>query len=229
MRHIAEILEPQADTPMICDLSDELCHGVLVSNLAYRLAKELGMPDEFCYDMSVAGMLHDIGKLELWGYMHEGGESKLEIEEARYKRTHPTLSYLRVSKEGFNERICQSVLHHHENFDGSGYPDNLRGKEIPAGARILRVCDVFAALVSDRAYRAAFTTDAAMELLVDEVKNFDMFIFLAFQRVVGDPSFSEVTKIIEEYNKGYRKIRGVPEDADYHLLHQFDQKGEYDS
>ncbi|MBR1757524.1 MAG: HD domain-containing protein [Lachnospiraceae bacterium] len=192
---------------MICDLSDELSHGVLVSNLAYRLAKELELPEDFCYHMSVAGMMHDVGKLEIWQYLHQDEDQRLEIERTRYTRTHPTLGYLRLLNEGFDPFVCEAVLHHHENYDGTGYPDNLKGEEIPLGARILRVCDVFAALVSDRPYRRAFSTETAMELLIDEVEHFDMWIFLAFQRVVAAPEFKEIHLLIKDYNEGYNRIR----------------------
>lgn len=80
--------------------------------------------------------------------------------------------------------MLESILYHHENYDGSGYPSNKSGEEIPIGARILRVCDVYAALMSDRPYRKAFDMETVMELMIDEVKNFDMHIFLAFQRVI---------------------------------------------
>ncbi len=80
----------------------------------------------------------------------------------------------------------ESILYHHENYDGSGYPENLSGENIPMGARILRVCDVFAALISDRSYRRAFDRETAVELMIDEVKNFDMEIFLAFMRIIHD-------------------------------------------
>ncbi len=76
------------------------------------------------------------------------------------------------------------VLHHHENFDGTGYPDNLKGGKIPRGARILRVCDVFCALTSDRPYRSAFSPGAAVRLMIDEIKDYDMRVFLTFQRVI---------------------------------------------
>ena len=68
----------------------------------------------------------------------------------------------------------------------AGYPSNLSGKEIPLGARILRVCDVYAALSSDRPYRKAFDITTVIDLMIDEIKNFDMEVFLAFQRVVHE-------------------------------------------
>ena len=97
---------------------------------------------------------------------------------------HSTLGYEELKGQGYSEFILQTILYHHENYDGTGYPSNLRGREIPKGARILRVCDVFCALSSDRPYRKALEVDNVMQLMIEEIKNFDMEVFLAFQRVV---------------------------------------------
>ena len=67
--------------------------------------------------------------------------------------------------------------------DGSGYPNNLKGEEIPLGARILRVCDAFGALIANRPYRSAFDIETAISIMIEEVKNFDMRVFLTFQKV----------------------------------------------
>ena len=89
-----------------------------------------------------------------------------------------------LKNQGYSDIVLESILYHHENYDGSGYPSNKAGDDIPIGARILRVCDVYAALISDRPYRRGFDISSVMELMIDEVKNFDMQVFLAFQRVV---------------------------------------------
>ena len=91
-----------------------------------------------------------------------------------------------LKKKDFSDFVIESILYHHENYDGSGYPDNLQGESIPLGARILRVCDVFIALTSDRPYRKAFDTETAVTLMIDEVKNFDIKVFLAFLKVVHE-------------------------------------------
>lgn len=166
------------------DLTSELKHGIMVSNLAYAVAKELGLPEKKCYDLAIAGMLHDIGKVKLTGYIDGQERDPLVIEELKYVRMHSKLGYEELKGQGYSDFVLESILYHHENFDGSGYPSNMEGKEIPIGARILRVCDVFAALRSDRPYRKAFDMDTAMELMIEEVKNFDMEVFLAFQNVV---------------------------------------------
>ena len=166
------------------DLASELHHGMLVSNLAYAVAEEMGLPHEQCYELAIAGMLHDIGKLKLTSYINGQEQDPLVIEELKYVRMHSTLGYEELKGQGYSDFVLESILYHHENYDGSGYPSNKAGDDIPIGARILRVCDVYAALISDRPYRRGFDISSVMELMIDEVKNFDMQVFLAFQRVV---------------------------------------------
>ena len=155
-----------------------------MSNLAYALSKELGLPHAQCYDLAIAGMLHDIGKLKLRSYINGQESNPMVIEELKYVRMHSTLGYEELKDQGYSDFVLESILYHHENYDGSGYPSNLSGDSIPLGARILRVCDVYAALSSDRPYRKAFDVSTVIELMIDEIKNFDMEVFLAFQRVV---------------------------------------------
>ena len=168
------------------DLKTEIAHGIEVSRLSGLLAKELKLDTALCHDIEIAGMLHDIGKLRASTYLYGGEEDTLNVEKMRYVRMHPGLGYEVVKKEGYSDRVCEMVLHHHENYDGTGYPNNLVGEEIPLGARILRVCDVFVALTSDRPYRKAFDSKTAVELLIEEVRHFDMKIFLTFQSIVHD-------------------------------------------
>lgn len=168
---------------MSLDVTEEFKHAVQVSDLAFHVAGELGLDEEMCNEMSVAGILHDIGKLRLIGYIY-GDHDPLIIEELKYVRMHSTLAYEELLGQGYSDNVLKSILYHHENYDGSGYPANLRGDKIPLGARILRVCDVYSALRSDRPYRRAMDMDRAMKVMIGEVKYFDMGVFLAFQRVV---------------------------------------------
>lgn len=183
------------------DLAEAIDHGILVSNLAVLLSKELGMKEEFCYMMAQAGMVHDIGKLKLGKYLYGRSKDTLVIEEMKYVRMHPTIGFDILKDYGYEDLILESVYHHHENYDGSGYPNNLKGESIPYGARILRTCDVFAALISERRYRAAFDLDTAMELMIEEVKNFDMQIYLAFLGIVHSEQFIQIQEFIDSINK----------------------------
>lgn len=166
-------------------LSEQLSHGMEVSNLAYAVARELGYSAQVCYELAVAGVLHDIGKIVLMEEM-PAGDDTLVVEEIKFVRMHAEQSYEIVKRRGYSEFIQQSILYHHENYDGSGYPYNLYGEQIPFGARILRVCDVYSALTSQRPYRSAFDRETAMELMIEDIKDFDMRVFLAFQRVVHE-------------------------------------------
>ena len=168
------------------DLKTEIAHGIEVSRLAGKLAKELKLDSAMCHDIEVAGMLHDIGKLQASTYLYGGDDDTLNVEKMRYVRMHAGLGYEVVKEEGYSDRICEMILHHHENYDGTGYPNNLVGEAIPLGARILRVCDVFVALTSDRPYRKAFDSQVTVELLIEEVQHFDMKIFLTFQSIIHE-------------------------------------------
>ena len=136
------------------DLISVINHGIAVSNLAYQVGEVMGLPKDQCYELALAGVLHDIGKLRLSRYV-SGKENPLVVEEIKYVRRHPQLGCEALVNRGYSSFVLESIYYHHENYDGSGYPENLAGGQIPLGARILRVCDVYAALTSDRPYRRA--------------------------------------------------------------------------
>lgn len=177
------------------NMEDEMNHGIYVSNMVYLVAKELRLPEEQCYELAVAGMLHDIGKLRL-NELYES-EDQLVIEEMRCVRMHATFGYEILKQYDYSEVILKSILYHHENYDGTGYPENRSGEDIPLGARIIRVCDTFAALTSDRPYRKHFELDTTIELMIEEIKNFDLKIFIAFRRVVQEVGLKYQTKVIK--------------------------------
>ena len=176
---------------------NELVHGVTVSNLAYLVGKKMNLPEEECHDLAVAGFVHDIGKLELAQYVRGKENETLIIEELRYVRLHSKLGADILAQKGYSQKIVDMVKSHHENCDGSGYPRNLSREDIPIGARILRVCDVFAALVSDRSYRSAFDVDTAMQMMIEESKDYDIQVFLAFMNVVHS---DDLKKILDTAN-----------------------------
>lgn len=179
---------------IINDFKSGLCHGILVANLACELAKRLDVPEEDAMEIKLAAVIHDIGKLRLSPYLYGRNQQGLSIEEMKYMRMHSKISYDLLKKYDYSDNIMEIVLRHHECYDGSGYPDNLKGEEIPFGARILRVTDEFAALISDRPYRRAFDIDTAVEIMIEEIKNMDMRIFLEFQRMIHEKSTLELIK-----------------------------------
>lgn len=194
-----ELLTPeqteQADdlfANMVNDFKSGISHGILVGNLTYQLALKLGVPESGAYEYKIAGLVHDVGKLKLAEYLYGRNADALSIEEVKYMRMHSKISHDFLMQFDFSKTVLETVLRHHECYDGSGYPDNLAGEEIPYGARILRVADEFAALISDRPYRRAFDIDTAVDIMIEEIKNLDMRVFIAFQQLIHEPETLEL-------------------------------------
>lgn len=179
---------------IVNDFKGGIKHGVLVANLTFALAKEYGMSDDEAYELKLAAMVHDIGKLKLSEYLYGRTNESLPEEEKKYMSMHSKISYDVLKKYDYSDNIMNIVLSHHECYDGSGYPDGLAGEDIPVGARILKVTDEFSALISDRPYRKAFDIDTAVSIMIDEVKNVDMKIFILFQRLIHEDSTLELIK-----------------------------------
>lgn len=205
-----ELQKDERDTSyedyLIEDMYSLIHHGIVVSKLVTLVGRELLLSDDEVYSLAVAGLLHDIGKLKIGRFLYGRSAKELKVEEIKYVRQHSVLSYEILKNKGYNAMILEAVLHHHENFDGTGYPDNLKGEAIPLTARILRVTDVFSALVENRPYRRAFDVETAVKLLIDEVKNFDMRCFLALQRVIHSEDFLEIKELIEENNRAENSL-----------------------
>lgn len=191
------------------DMMKILEHSMIVSRLAYLVGEEMEFSESLCHELAVSGMMHDIGKILLDSFLeaHQSkngtvsnmmGGARLNKDEVQYVRMHSKFSYDILKSQDYSDIILDTVLYHHENYDGTGYPEGLQGTDIPMGARILRVCDVFAALVGDRIYREAFDEDTAVAIMIDEVKNFDMRVFLAFQRVIHEVDVDEFFEMLDD-------------------------------
>lgn len=174
------------------DLVKEISHGVCVSNLTRLVARKLELPEKKCYDLAVAGFLHDVGKLRLNHYVRGNEKETLVVEELRYVRMHAGIGSQILREQGYPEEMTRWVYCHHENCDGSGYPGNLTREEIPLEARIIRVCDVFAALTADRSYRKAFDAKTAVDLMIEEAKIYDIRVFLAFLDVIHEEDLDKL-------------------------------------
>jgi HD-GYP domain-containing protein (c-di-GMP phosphodiesterase class II) len=140
-------------------------HSRRVALLAARLGEELSLPAATRRQLAVGGLLHDIGKLSVPLEILRKPAALSEAEYAAVKR-HPE-SGRRLLEElgGFSPTVRDLVGDHHERLDGQGYPRGLAGEDLPLHTRVLTVCDVYDALVSDRVYRPAWTPDRAFELL----------------------------------------------------------------
>ena len=132
-----------------------------VSRLASQIASQLGLSEAEVEEIRVAGIVHDIGKTHIPDQVRLKPDV-LTAEEFDIMKSHAAWG-ARMLEPMNEEGIEQIVLHHHERFDGKGYPDQLRGEEIPLGARIFSVADTLDAITSDRPYRPAQSVSAARE------------------------------------------------------------------
>ena len=170
-QHLGEVNQLYLSTietlAMAIDAKDQVTHGHIrrVQRFAVELAKLLGMSDDRQLKaIEAAALLHDMGKLAIPEFiLNKPGQ--LTSSEFDVMKTHAALGAEILSSIHFPYPVIPIVRHHHENWDGSGYPDGLKGSEIPIGARILSVVDCYDALTSDRPYRAAMSDEQAVAIL----------------------------------------------------------------
>ena len=141
-------------------------HSVRVQDLSTLIGNAIDLPDRKIDDLRRSALLHDIGKIEVIYEQILMKPGKLTEEEWRVMQSHVTRGVdILKSLSSFDERIISAVRHHHENFDGTGYPDGVSGLAIPIYARIIKVADAIDAMLSDRPYRPAMTAERVTGLL----------------------------------------------------------------
>lgn len=159
-------------------------HNANVAKLARKISKKLMLSDEFCDGIYIAGMFCDIGKIQMDSKILNQ-KNQLTTAEFDYLRRHSSMStQILVQLNIINSNVLTDIIHHHENYDGSGYPAKLKGEQIPLGSRILRMCDAYFALLEDRPYRVSFSKEAAIEILQKEKEKYDPTIYRCFMEVV---------------------------------------------
>jgi len=150
-------------------------HSEHVAKMAVNfvtLNHQLNFPKEKIPVIYRAGLLHDIGKMGINEQILNKPTKLTEAEFIMIKH-HTKLGYNLIRPLLFDELIGNAILYHHENFDGSGYPEGLKGDEIPLVARILRIADCYDALTSNRPYRPAFKPEAALRIMKENSHCFD--------------------------------------------------------
>jgi len=139
-------------------------HADRVSRIAGAIAREMGLSERNIEEIELAGMLHDIGKIGVEDQILMK-PARLDPHEQELMRRHPIYGATILKPSESLRPLVPLVLHHHENYDGSGYPDGRKGEDIPLGSRIIIVADAYEAMTSDRIYRKAIGHDRAMEQL----------------------------------------------------------------
>jgi diguanylate cyclase (GGDEF)-like protein len=188
---LAEIAERQArlraaeNLIRIVDSKDTYTgeHSQAVAALVAAMARELELDDETTEQLKLAALLHDLGKIAIPdALLRKPG--CLEPDERRLVRAHVTFGHSLLEGLGI-EPVDTWVLHHHEHWDGSGYPDGLAGEEIPFGSRVILVADAYDAMTSERTYRTASTaTQALTEIRQRAGTQFDPAVVGALERCV---------------------------------------------
>jgi HD-GYP domain-containing protein (c-di-GMP phosphodiesterase class II) len=163
-------------------------HSQKVTDYAAGICYEMDMPKDFCDMMRVASLLHDYGKIGINDDILKK-KGPLTFEEREEIKTHSekTRRILdQVNFAGIYSQVPEVAEAHHEKWDGTGYPRGLKGEEIPIGARILAVADVFEAITAKRHYRDPMPLEEALSILESERhRQFDSRIVDAFMAYIG--------------------------------------------
>lgn len=140
-------------------------HAHRVAEYAKRLAVRAGLTMEEVLQVSMGGMMHDVGKLALSDQIFSNRSAMLSDDMMQEVHNHPLIGAALVRKITCRRAISDAVLFHHERYDGSGYPFGLKGDEIPLSAQIVSIADCFDAITTDRPYQRRKSCKAAIALL----------------------------------------------------------------
>lgn len=188
-----------------------LKHSLNVGLLSAMIGKWMGLTKREIADLSLAGTLHDVGKAKVPKYiLNKPGE--LSLQEYGIAKMHATYSHeILMESHGFSTAVCEAVLYHHERFNGSGYPEGLKGKAIPLYARIIAVADVFDALTSDKVYSGKISPFLAADIIKS----------MSFDEL--DPEVANLfLKKISEFYVGNKVLLSTGEEGEIVYLNKFD-------
>ncbi|MGI8785782.1 MAG: HD-GYP domain-containing protein [Acidobacteriota bacterium] len=161
-------------------------HSLRVQTYAVHLARQLNFTQAKLEDLALGAFLHDIGKIGVSAsILFKPGP--LTLEEQREMMQHPEIGYKMLRGLKFAERAAEMILYHHENYDGSGYPDGLSGTQIPLAARIVALSDSYDAMTSHRPYRDKRTPRQARQQIQEmSGSQFDPCLVEAFLKIPAE-------------------------------------------
>lgn len=170
-------------------------HCERLAEYSASLGAHLGLPEEQITALRRAGVVHDIGKIAVPDSILLK-PSSLTPDEWKLVREHPALGERICSPLKSFRLVLPIIRHHHEKFDGSGYPDGLRGEDIPITARVLQIVDVYDALTTVRPYKPAFSVTDAMQTMKQEVARgwWDPRIFQQFEQLARDGTANSLSR-----------------------------------
>lgn len=190
-------------------------HSERVALFTRRLAHQIGYDGKSLENIYLSALLHDVGKIGVSDAVLQK-EGKLTEEEYAEIARHPNEGWAILCDIEHLEAILPGVLHHHERWDGRGYPDGLHGMEIPLDGRVMAVADAYDAMTSDRPYRPGMPSDKAEAILLGGAgKQWDPSCVEAFLSCIGD-----IRRIKSEYRLRERKSRTPLRDFSEKLVHE---------
>ncbi|MEW6406125.1 MAG: HD domain-containing phosphohydrolase [Chloroflexota bacterium] len=157
-------------------------HGQHVTQLASVLARKIDFPSAELSQLEYAATIHDVGKITVNDFIINKPGRLTEAEYIMIQQ-HTALGHKLLEPLGLPRIVMEVVLHHHENFDGSGYPHSLAGEKIPLEARIIRITDTYDALVSYRGYRPVMSRSKALDTMIAVAENFDPELLEVFLKM----------------------------------------------
>ncbi|GBU24287.1 phosphohydrolase [Fibrobacteria bacterium R8-3-H12] len=175
-------------------------HSIRVMEYAVGIAKHLKLPEKDIGRLKISALLHDIGKIGISdAVLHK--ESKMSDKEFAVIKKHPEIGANILKAVGAFKDLVPIVYHHHERFDGMGYPQGIYGEQIPLYARIIAIADSFDAMTSTRPYRKALQVEnALLEIELNGGKQFDPSISNIFIDRFGDIFEGALRNIEPEYS-----------------------------
>jgi len=173
------------------EAKDPYTHGHCerLSNYSVALGKKVGLSEELCIALRKGGIVHDIGKVAVPERILLKPE-RLTPEEWYIMKQHPAVGERICAPLRSFRAVLPIIRHHHEKLDGTGYPDGLKGDEIPITARVLQAVDIYDALTTDRPYRPALPVEEALETMRSEAKRgwWDCALIDEFESLVAVPT-----------------------------------------
>jgi putative nucleotidyltransferase with HDIG domain len=160
-------------------------HSSNVTDNTLALAREMEMTSSEIETLDLAARFHDIGKLAINEFVINKPGKFTEAEYLLVQH-HAELGARLIALLDLDPAIPSIVLHHHENYDGSGYPHKIKGEQIPLAARILRITDTYDALISNRGYRPAYSRKRAFSIMEQDSRFFDPQLLGLFLRLHAD-------------------------------------------
>jgi HD-GYP domain-containing protein (c-di-GMP phosphodiesterase class II) len=171
-------------------------HSTEVASLALEIGREMGMPQGELEHIDIAARVHDIGKVAIPdSILLKAGP--LDDAEWKVMKTHPVVSAQLIEGLEIYSSVADAVRHEHERWDGSGYPDGLRGEQIPLLSRVIAAADIYNALSTDRPYRKAFTSEETTRM-IGEMRGTDI-----------DPRVADALLLVVQRKRVTEKARPV--------------------